>query len=193
MLTCRAPNSDSIARFLATQRDLPLTYSTEGMTHAAPPPGYNNDHRREWLGTGLDIFEHAAAALRTWTMFRQDWIRLYPTDEPPQPGQVVAVVARIGPLWWTNACRVLYVIDETTPVRRVGFAYGTLPGHVERGEERFCVELAEDGGVWYDLLAYSQPRHWLARLGYPVSRATQRRFAAGSAMAMQRAVGTARA
>jgi uncharacterized protein (UPF0548 family) len=26
------------------------------------------------------------------------------------------------------------------PVRRFGFAYGTLPDHVESGEERFTVE-----------------------------------------------------
>jgi uncharacterized protein (UPF0548 family) len=33
-------------------------------------------------------------------------------------------------------CRIVYVIDE--PDRR-GFAYGTLPGHPERGEEAFII------------------------------------------------------
>lgn len=189
MLTLRPPTSDLLADFLASQRDLPLTYAPEEMTRGTCPAGYNHDHRRVRLGTGIESFDRAVAALRQWAMFKQNWIQLYPADVPPQAGQVVEIVARIGPTWWMNACRVLYVIDEVTPHRRVGFAYGTLPGHAESGEERFSVELAHDGSVCYDLLAYSRPRHWLARLGYPLSRAMQRRFAAGSAAAMQRAAG----
>jgi uncharacterized protein (UPF0548 family) len=60
---------------------------------------------------------------------------------------------------------------------------------VERGEERFSVEYhREDDSVWYDLLAFSIPLHWLAILGYPLSRAAQRRFATDSKAAMLRAV-----
>ena len=61
-----------------------------------------------------------------------------------------------------NACRVVYVVDEPG---RFGLAYGTLPGHVERGEERFLVERdSTDGSVWYDLLAFSRPNSLVARL-----------------------------
>ena len=75
---------------------------------------------------------------------------------------------------------------------RYGFAYGTLPGHAESGEERFAVEWDQaDGGVWYDILAFSRPNHLLARLGYPLTRRTQKRFARVSAAAMQKAVGRA--
>ena len=38
-------------------------------------------------------------------------------------------------------CRVVYVVDE--PDRR-GFAYGTLPGHPESGEELFLVRYDPD-------------------------------------------------
>ena len=41
--------------------------------------------------------------------------------------------------------RVVYVIDE--PLRK-GFAYGTLPGHPETGEEAFIVEYRDDDSVW---------------------------------------------
>ena len=34
-----------------------------------------------------------------------------------------------------------------------------------------------DNSVWYDLYAFSQPNQWLARLGYPVVRRLQKRFA----------------
>jgi len=66
---------------------------------------------------------------------------------------------------------------------------GTLADHVESGEERFSVEWRrQDGSVWYDLLAFSRPRHPLAKLGTPMGRALQRRFARDSLQAMARAV-----
>jgi uncharacterized protein (UPF0548 family) len=50
------------------------------------------------------------------------------------------------------------------------------------------VEMLPSGEVWYDLLAYSRPRHVAARAGYPLTRLLQRRFAAGSARTMAEAV-----
>jgi uncharacterized protein (UPF0548 family) len=94
-------------------------------------------------------------------------------------------------LWWLNACRIVYVIDEAAPVRRFGFAYGTLPAHVEEGEERFSIEQLADGSVWYDLRAFSRPRYWPVRLAKPVARRLQRRFVRESQAAMQRAVAQA--
>jgi uncharacterized protein (UPF0548 family) len=189
MLTIRLPNEEVISRFLASQQDVPLTYASEGMTRgAAASDGFRCDHLRVQLGEGPGAFERAAAALRNWTMFRQGWVELFSDGRPPTVGQVVAVVPKFGPVWWLNACRVLYLIDENTPTRRVGFAYGTLADHAECGEERFTIEMTADGAVWYDLFAYSRPRHGLARLGGPFTRAQQRRFARGSAAAMRRAV-----
>jgi uncharacterized protein (UPF0548 family) len=102
----------------------------------------------------------------------------------------VAVIARLFGLWWLNACRIVYVVDEGGPVQRYGFAYGTLLEHAESGEERFTVEWHEpDDAVWYEILAFSRPHHVLARLGYSLARRLQRRFARDSAAAMQRAVG----
>ena len=100
----------------------------------------------------------------------------------------MAVLARIAGLWWLNACRIVYVIDEAGPVQRFGFAYGTLPDHAETGEERFLIEWDRaDNSVWYDILAFSRPRHPLTRLGYPFARLVQKSFARQSAAAMQRA------
>ena len=74
-------------------------------------------------------------------------------------------------------------------MERFGFAYGTLPGHAERGEERFLVEWShEDDSVFYDVLAFSRPNHLLAWLGYPFARILQRRFARDSKEAMKEAV-----
>ena len=78
-------------------------------------------------------------------------------------------------------------------VERFGFAYGTLPGHAERGEERFSVEYhAENDSVWYDLFAFSRPGP-LARLAYPFARSLQKRFARDSKAAMLEAAGAEKA
>jgi len=84
-------------------------------------------------------------------------------------------------LWWLNSCRIVYVIDIQD---KFGFAYGTLPGHAECGEELFMVEKMPDGTVRYVLKAFSRPRVWLARLGYPIARAYQRKFVRDSKASM---------
>jgi uncharacterized protein (UPF0548 family) len=61
--------------------------------------------------------------------------------------------------------------------------------HVEQGEERFLLRfdtVTEE--VWYELEALSRPRNWMAKVGYPVTRAFQHRFARDSHRRMQAAV-----
>jgi uncharacterized protein (UPF0548 family) len=95
------------------------------------------------------------------------------------------VLGRACCMWTLNACRIVHVVDEP---RRFGFAYGTLPDHVESGEERFIVEWNQDDDtVWYDILAFSRPNHFLTRLGYPLVRRLQKRFARDSAGTMKKA------
>ena len=70
----------------------------------------------------------------------------------------------LGPLALSAPVRVVYVIDG--PDRR-GFAYGTLPGHPESGEEAFLVERRPDGTVWCRITAFSGQRagwpSWVGR------------------------------
>ncbi len=35
-----------------------------------------------------------------------------------EAGDVVAVIALNLGLWWLNACRIVYVVDEEEPIRR---------------------------------------------------------------------------
>ena len=80
------------------------------------------------------------------------------------------VMVGLGPL--RAPCRVVYVIDE--PDRR-GFAYGTLPGHPESGEELFAVRYdpaTED--VLAEVVAFSRHGTWWSRLGSPVTALAQR-------------------
>ncbi len=189
MLFLRRPTAEAIRAFLASQARLDLTYSAVGATTTSPPVGYVVDHTRIRLGAGEKVFAAARAALEQWQQFRLGWLEASPDDTPIKEGQVVAILARSIGLWWLNACRIVIVVDEDGPVKRFGFAYGTLPDHAGSGEERFLVEWdREEGSVWYDILAFSRPQHFLARLGYPVVRLTQKRFGRESAVAMCRAV-----
>jgi uncharacterized protein (UPF0548 family) len=189
VLSLRKPSVERLREFLAAQAKLDLTYPAVGATAAVPPAGYVVDRTRMKLGEGAGIFTAARAALGRWEHFRLGWVETWPLETPIQAGQVVAVIARLFGLWWLNACRIMYVVDEEGPVQRYGFAYGTLPEHAESGEERFTVEWNEaDDAVWYDILAFSRPQQLLAWLGYPFARRLQKRFARDSAAAMQRAV-----
>jgi uncharacterized protein (UPF0548 family) len=185
------PRADDVAAFLAGQRGRAFSYAAVGATRGAPPPGFTVDHNRARLGAGAECFARAVAALRAWRMTSLGWSAVRPTGARIETGTDVAVVVRHYGFWSLNACRIVYVMDERAQgVRRVGFAYGTLRDHGAVGEERFTVEWREaDDSVWYDLYAISRPRHPLARLGYPLARRLQRRFAAASKRAMVAAVG----
>ncbi len=185
----RKPSAKVIKNFLEQQSKLDFTYSPVGATSDVLPRGYHLNHTRVKIGDGEATFARAKAALARWEQFRIGWVEIQPPDAPIQPGSVVAIVAcRVG-LWWLNACRVIYVVDETEPIERFGFAYGTLPDHVGTGEERFLIEWdRKTDDVWYDVLAFSQPHLLLTRLGYPYMRWSQRQFGRDSAAAMIRAV-----
>lgn len=184
----RRPPQQVIHSFLSRQRQEPFSYPEVGQSRSGTPAGYDLDHNRVRLGEGPAVFEAACAALRRWEMFPGPWTRIEPAVTPIVEGNVVAMVAQVLGVWWLNACRIVYVLDETEPVRRFGFAYGTLTGHVECGEERFSVELLADASVWYDVRAFSRPRYWPVRLAYPLVRRIQRRFVRESQAAMKRVV-----
>jgi uncharacterized protein (UPF0548 family) len=185
------PSEETIRRVLLSQQHCDVSYPDIGASRGTPPAGYTSDHHRATLGAGAAAFERAVAALRMWRMFRLGWLEPVFSGAPAQivVGADVAVLVRAFGLWSLNTCRIVYVIDESAPVRRFGFAYGTLPEHAESGEERFTIEWRrDDDSVWYDILAFSRPRHTLARLGYPLTRRLQKRFARDSVAAMKRAI-----
>ena len=198
MFTVTEPSAAAIDNFLATQSTLRFSYTEVGATRAEPanqpavPRGYNVDHNRIQLGRGADVYARAVEALKQWRQFDLGWVSLAPRGVNIEKGATVAVKAWACGMWSLNACRVVYLVDEASSVSRFGFAYGTLPDHIERGEERFLIEWDRtDDSVWYDILAFSQPRHPLVRLGFPVTRMMQKRFARDSLAAMKSAINSA--
>jgi uncharacterized protein (UPF0548 family) len=188
------PPPDVIRAYLARQANEPFSYDCIGCTRKNPPRrrGWKIDHERVLLGTGRETFERACRAIERWEMFPAEVASLcWPAL--PREGLEVAVLYRASlvKLWMLFPARIVYVVDHPVErggraIEQYGFAYGTLPDHPERGEERFLVEWDRgDDRVWYDLLAMSQPAHWLARLGYFYTRMEQARFRRFSCRAMQ--------
>jgi uncharacterized protein (UPF0548 family) len=84
----------------------------------------------------------------------------------------VVLLVRVLGLWATLPCRVLYV--EKDP-EGFAFAYGTLPGHPERGEVRFAIERDAAGDVVFRIVSFSRTVDPFARLASPVTRRIQTR------------------
>lgn len=189
MFLLRRPSDDFVRQFIANQSSLPFSYPDVGSTGTHPPAGFHIDHNRTQLGIGAETYECAASALKQWRQFDIGWVRIVPPETVLREGAVVAVEAKAFGLWSLNAARVVYMIDDQRDAKaRFGFAYGTLPDHVEQGEERFTIEWRTDDSVWYDIYAFSRPQHRMAKIGLPFVWMLQKRFAQDSLSAMKAAV-----
>jgi uncharacterized protein (UPF0548 family) len=192
LIRLRRPSSREIESLLDSAA--PLSYPEVGATAELDAPGvqatlrsrYALDRRRFALGRGRALFERAVSALLAWRHFEIPWLELHGA-RPVQSGQVVATLTSVTGLWFANPCRVVYV-DSAPAGDSAAFAYGTLHGHVMSGEERFTVSFdPATGEVRYEIAAFSRPAVALVRLGHPIARRIQRRFAADSARALTRA------
>ncbi|MFE3029662.1 DUF1990 family protein [Nocardia tengchongensis] len=153
----------------------PFTYPDVGATAGAFPPGYDHFRLRRRIGSGRALFDKAGDEILAYRMQHGTGIFHSATTPTAEPGTELTVRLHLGPIGVNAPCRVVYVVDE--PNRR-GFAYGTLPGHPEVGEELFAVEYdpAEDS-VHGVVAAFSNPGTWYTRLGGPIVRLIQRWFA----------------
>jgi uncharacterized protein (UPF0548 family) len=161
----RAPDLDRL-------RGLPLTYPEVGATRSGPlPAGYPVVERSAVVGSGQPAFERAAAALFGWRAQRGAGFRVRATGPASEPGTVVVLTAGLPRFGYDIPCRVVWA---RTDGDERGFAYGTLPGHPESGEEAFVVRLESSGDVVFTTRVFSRLATPLARLGGPVSRLAQR-------------------
>lgn len=155
---------------LAALASAELTYPERGATREQLPAGYSHVHRDEPIAAGRGAFDKAADALLSWRMHRAARMTVTPSNPAAVPEAVVVVRVGWGPARLTAPCRVVYRVEE--PTLR-GFAYGTLPGHPEQGEEAFLVQLTGDHTVRLIIRAFSRPASTLARLGGPLTRKAQ--------------------
>ena len=199
-LSVLRPSTTRIRGFVGIQRERDLTYRPVGGTRSIGRSDvdqirgdYNVDRHQVFLGRGGDTYRAAQRALRSWRMFELGWVELCWPDTHISPGSAVAVLARVANWWVLTATRIVYVDEDTNDDgESYTFAYGTLPGHLMRGEERFTVSWDRSSDhVTYEIAAFSKPSHALSWIGYPVVRRLQDRFRVDSGNAMRRAIASA--
>lgn len=177
-------------RLLAAAREAPassphLLTATEGLL-GKPPRGFVHDVSRSEVGRGRRAFAAAREAFQRWEEFDLGWVQVVNRSAKIVAGELVGVEVHTACLWSINFSRVVEVVDSPT---RFGFMYTTTAFHVEEGQERFVIDFdPESESVSYLLEAVSRPRHILARMGYPFSRAMQHRFARDSQARIGRGV-----
>ncbi len=147
-----------------------LTYTEVGATAGELPPGYHHVRKARRIGHGRVVFEQAADALFHGAVQRRAGAEITLSEAPLRTGTRVDMRLRLGLLRFTAPCIVVW--SERTD-DHAGFAYGTLPGHPERGEERFELTLHENGEVTFLIVAFSAPGRWFTRIGAPVGRMVQ--------------------
>ena len=150
-----------------------LTYAEVGATAGVLPSGYHHVSHRVWIGEGKAVFDAAVELVLSWNMHRRAGLTIDEAQPRVALDDDVRVGWAAGPVRLTAPCRVVRVVDE--PNRR-GFAYGTLPGHPEAGEERFIISVDETDQVWFEVTAFSRPARWYSHVGSPGSRWIQRRI-----------------
>src|SRR5262245_57485179 len=124
----------------------------------------------------------------TFRMHRATGVRVAATAESAAPGVEVVVRLGVGPLRIAAPCRIVWTVSDPS---RIGFGYGTLPGHPERGEESFVVHRDADGQVWLTVTAFSRPGRWYTAAAGPVVPLLQSAYARLLGATMRRLCGRA--
>ena len=168
----RPSDSDAMSRLVEDLESAEPTYREIGATLAGKKPeGFHHDRYEDVLGQGIGAFQRAVAGLKTWKAHRLPGMRVFPEDQVIRSGATVVVTLGTPLASVAAPCRIVGVVDGQT---RWGFAYGTLPGHPEQGEESFAVSMSPDDTVHFEIEAFSRPADPLVRLSGPIGRGIQR-------------------
>ncbi|MBO9556529.1 YndJ family transporter [Cellulomonas sp.] len=138
-----------------------LDYAPVGATRTSGrPAGYRHLAVRHLILSGADESDHARVveALVTGQVHAAARVEVDVEGGRATPGARVVTRIGVGRARLTEPCRVVWSSPD-------GFGYGTVPGHLFRGEEAFTVELDGDG-LWFVAVAYSVPAvGWVRALG----------------------------
>jgi uncharacterized protein (UPF0548 family) len=147
-----------------------VTYREVGATGGDLPSGYQHVRVERVVGHGRADFEKARDDLFAGMVQRRAGATVQMSESPIREGTRVNTQLRLGPLKFNAPCLVVWA-DQSA--NSCGFAYGTLRGHPERGEERFELFLAPNGEVTFRIVAFSVPARWYSRLGAPFAHRVQ--------------------
>jgi len=124
------------------------------------------------VGHGQSVFDDAVQNIKRWRIHERAGLTVTPQGAEVRESTDVILLMKLLIGYVTVSCRVVSVTQSRD---QWGFTYGTLPHHVERGEELFLVALAPDGAVTFTVRAMSRPGHFLTKVGAPVAQLIQRK------------------
>jgi uncharacterized protein (UPF0548 family) len=194
MLDERLAATPRARRALAALSDRPLNFDPAELRDADPRDGWHLDDYEQALPSEPPGEPVADGSFRVAQRLMRDYAfadpamvhAVYdPAGELARRNMLLQV--RFGPLRMFFGCRVGTITDETRtidgrPVRVWGWSYGTLAGHVERGQMDYAVrKWLDDGAVEFRIHVVSRRapvRNPIVRLGFRlVGRGRQVRFA----------------
>lgn len=146
---------------IAELRSQALTYSHDQCPLAVPPPGYAHFSRTHRLAEPVD-FAAVGRALMAWQVQARSGLQLSTSSLQVETGAVIIMRFGVGFVALSIPCRVVAVVDEHG---KLGFSYGTLPGHPVSGEESFLLQRTPNGVTTFTVSAFSRPASRLGRLG----------------------------
>lgn len=159
---------------LGRRKNDALTYSTVGMSlgRVEAPDGYRDVETSRTVGRGEEAYRRVGHALMNWEVFTRAGHFVQCETDAVVRGATVVTAMPTGPISITAPCRIVDVVAEGT---KIGFAYGTLPGHPARGEESFILEHRSDDSVVLTIRSISQLAGFWSKLGGPISHSAQSR------------------
>lgn len=161
----RPTKSSSLEALLTTVEGLDVTYDDVGASFSTVcPTGYRPGSFERRIGNGAETFARAVVGLRTWRAHQTKWTTTFPRSRSIVAGESLIVLIGSRALSIAAPCRIVSVVDDEDVV---GFAYGTLPGHPEQGEESFQICRSEDGAVIFKISPFSRPRSNIVKLAGP--------------------------
>ncbi|BFV60125.1 DUF1990 domain-containing protein [Kitasatospora sp. CMC57] len=178
-MTTTTPRGDTAPRTTFNYPEVGATREPDQL-----PEGYLYLRHRVLIGHGREALEAAGAALTGWRMHRGTGATVRADAEAAAPGVRLVVGLGLGRLRFEAPAEVVWTVAEPG---RIGFAYGTLAGHPEQGEESFIVTMGADRAVWFTVTAFSRPACWYTRLAGPVVPLLQKLYARQLGQVLRRA------
>lgn len=161
--------NDQTVRYSSSE----LSYEEVGKSLDVLPPGYNHDRYVEVIGNGKQDFDLAIKGFECWVCQSNSGLLVPTLDLALEVGTTIYFGLKMGPIVLGFPDRIVYRKVADT---RYDYAYGTVQGHPETGEELFRLDLRDNGDVVFTIICFSRVVAPLAKLAYPISRFLQKRI-----------------
>jgi len=186
MRVVRPADAPAMARHVDAARRTEPTFREVGATlDGRAPVGFRSTRQEIALGWGSAVFGRAVQGLEQWEAHHVPGVTVFPRGAPIRTGETVVVTLGTPLLALAAPCRIVGLLDAPG---QWGFAYATLPGHPEDGEESFVVAMSGDGSVRFTITSLSRPGGPLVGFAGPLARGVQALATKGYLRALRRYV-----